>query len=147
MIQMTNGTFGWRKGGRIVPITPESGPVSINPAVEKHLVSSGVAVYCSSDGSLAQPSPYAAIKSKDLKDLCKKRGIDVPSKAKVQDLIDLLDAADATGADNASNGGANAGSDSDNGSSDQGANAGSDPDNDPGDGEQPPVITPESVVS
>ena len=102
MIQVIAGTVGFYDGMKVVPITAEDGPITLEPAVEQRLVSKGVAKYVD-DAGMATPAGDAAeysdaMKLADLKGIALKYGADpaevkkATSKAKA---IELIEAAKA----------------------------------------------------
>lgn len=45
MIRIIAGTYGMRKGGNVVPVTENSGPISLTEKQENELVAQGIAVF------------------------------------------------------------------------------------------------------
>lgn len=46
MIRIIAGTYGMRKGKSVIPVTKNSGPISLPEEQENELVAQGIAVFC-----------------------------------------------------------------------------------------------------
>ena len=57
MIRIIKGTFGWFNGRRVVPVTREDGPISVDRSLERRLVDEGVAEYVDAPVSGGAPDP------------------------------------------------------------------------------------------
>ena len=114
MIKIIKGTYGYRKGNRIIPITPADDPFTATPEQEARLVRLGVAVYV--DAPVEAPTaptpkaPEAETGSKDvdelpaynidmkldeLKEIAKAYGVDASDARKKADVIAMIEAAKA----------------------------------------------------
>ncbi|HQD31473.1 MAG TPA: transposase [Clostridiales bacterium] len=119
MIKIIKGTYGYRKGNRIIPKTPADDPFTATPEQEARLVRLGVAVYVDAPAKApATPATPAAPKapenaktgSKDvdelpaynldmkldeLKEIAKAYGVDASDARKKADVIAMIEAAKA----------------------------------------------------
>ena len=103
MIKIIKGTYGYRKGNRIIPKTPADDPFTATPEQEARLVRLGVAVYVDAPVEApTAPTPKAPEKaetgSKDvdeLKEIAKAYGVDASDARKKADVIAMIEAAKA----------------------------------------------------
>lgn len=115
MIKIIKGTYGYRKGNRIIPKTPADDPFTATPEQEARLVRLGVAVYVDAPVEApTAPTPKAPEKaetgSKDvdelpaynidmkldeLKEIAKAYGVDASNARKKADVIAMIEAAKA----------------------------------------------------
>lgn len=115
MIKIIKGTYGYRKGNRIIPKTPADDPFTATPEQEARLVRLGVAVYVDAPVEApTTPTPKAPEKaetgSKDvdelpaynidmkldeLKEIAKAYGVDASDARKKADVIAMIEAAKA----------------------------------------------------
>lgn len=60
MIRIIKGVFGWFDGRRVIPLTEDDGPVSIDHDLEARLVDEGIAEYVGEPAT--EPAPVEAPK-------------------------------------------------------------------------------------
>lgn len=116
MIKIIKGTYGYRKGNRIIPKTPADDPFTATPEQEARLVRLGVAVYVDAPAKApAAPSTPKApekaetgskdvdelpaynidMKLDELKEIAKAYGVDASNARKKADVIAMIEAAKA----------------------------------------------------
>jgi len=116
MIKIIKGTYGYRKGNRIIPKTPADDPFTATPEQEARLVRLGVAVYVDTPTKApATPSTPKApekaetgskdvdelpaynidMKLDELKEIAKAYGVDASNARKKADVIAMIEAAKA----------------------------------------------------
>lgn len=115
MIKIIKGTYGYRKGNRIIPKTPADDPFTATPEQEARLVRLGVAVYVDAPAEApTAPTPKAPEKSEtgskdvdelpaynidmkldELKEIAKAYGVDASDARKKADVIAMIEAAKA----------------------------------------------------
>lgn len=105
MIQIIAGTYGMRKGNSVIPVTKNSGPISLPEEQENELVAQGIAVFvskkasdnnseeriCEEKASTAerntQEGSLESMKLAKLKELAREYGIDPDGLNRKADLI------------------------------------------------------------
>ncbi len=113
MIRIVAGTYGMRKGKRVIPVTKESGPISLTEKQEKELVAQGIAVFVDTEASNSalekrnraekastaerntQEESLESMKLAKLKELAREYGIDPDGVNRKADLIAAIREAQA----------------------------------------------------
>ena len=113
MIQIIAGTYGMRKGNRVIPVTKNSGPISLPEEQENELVAQGIAVFVGkkvsdsdSEGRIreekastaernTQEESLESMKLAKLKELAREYGIDPDGVNRKADLIAAIREAQA----------------------------------------------------
>lgn len=123
MIKIIKGTYGYRKGKRIIPKTPADDPFTATPEQEQRLVKLGVAVYVEAPAAAPEaPKTPAApkapeetgagsknvdelpeynidMKLDELKEIAKAYGVNASDARKKADVIAMIEAAKAENQD------------------------------------------------
>lgn len=116
MIKIIKGTYGYRKGKRIIPKTPADDPFTATPEQEARLVKLGVAVYVEAPAAAPKtpavpkapegtdagsknvdemPEYNIDMKLDELKEIAKAYGVDASDARKKADVIAMIEAAKA----------------------------------------------------
>lgn len=116
MIKIIKGTYGYRKGKRIIPKTPADDPFTATPEQEARLVKLGVAVYVEAPAAATKtpaapkapegtdagsknvdelPEYNIDMKLDELKEIAKAYGVDASDARKKADVIAMIEAAKA----------------------------------------------------
>lgn len=119
LIQIIKGTYGHKDGKVIRPKTPADGPFELAKDKAKDLIAAGIAIEVSEDTEKAEPVAEAETETdeaevdetvetdadedgdsekamakemtvKELKELAKEKGIEIPDNAKKAEIIDAL---------------------------------------------------------
>ena len=102
MIIITTGTFGMRKGEKVIPVTKENGPISLETNLEERLIREGIAKRVESGPAPAeretetdQPIYNESMKLSELKEAAARLGIDPSGMKSKAEIIDAIEDAQA----------------------------------------------------